>query len=55
MADETFKSKGAIEPDSSFSSSNNDTFNWKGAIEPTGAAPAVGTNHIIIVPTGPPI
>lgn len=36
MANETFRSKGAIEPDGSFSSSNDNMFRWKGAIEPAG-------------------
>jgi len=37
MANETFRTKGAIEPDSTFSSSSNAIHRWKGAIEPQPA------------------
>ena len=49
MANETFRTKGAIEPDSSFVSTLNATFRWKGAIEPQ---PVVVEAPSVTPPTG---
>jgi len=38
----TFRTKGAIEPDGDFTSSNNDMYRWKGAIEPSGVPTVAG-------------
>jgi len=49
MADETFRTKGAIEPDSDFASTGDTIFRWKGAIEPQPAVVSTDLTKLLLL------